>query len=153
MLFDAFLKPKDWGNSLWKKKCFVTKLAIQFLSCIKHLKLIVNAIRQVARVATHHMTIQLITTQLQLCHNNFFSMQLPYDYNHNVMLTSFHPSIKIEHMALWRFFTIFLKYWYPLPSWLLVLDGFGLWHMAQSKVVTWHINWILESNIYMYLAR
>ncbi len=36
-------------------------------------------------------TMQLITSQLQLCCNNFFSttMQLPYDYNHNVMLMSF----------------------------------------------------------------
>jgi hypothetical protein len=40
--------------------------------------------------------VQLITIQLQLYHNNFFSttMQLPYDYIHNVMLLSFfiHPS-------------------------------------------------------------
>jgi hypothetical protein len=34
---------------------------------------------------------QFITTQFQLCRNNFFSttMQLPYDYNHNVMMMSF----------------------------------------------------------------
>jgi hypothetical protein len=41
-------------------------------------------------------TVQRITTQLQLCHNNSFSttMQLLYDYNRNVMLTLFfiHPS-------------------------------------------------------------
>jgi len=36
-------------------------------------------------------TMQFITTQLQLCHNNSFSttMQLPYDYYNNIMLMSF----------------------------------------------------------------
>jgi hypothetical protein len=35
--------------------------------------------------------LQFIIIQLQLCHNNSFSttMQLPYDYNHNVILMSF----------------------------------------------------------------
>jgi hypothetical protein len=35
--------------------------------------------------------VHLITTQLQLCRNNPFStiMQFPYDWNHNVMWTSF----------------------------------------------------------------
>jgi hypothetical protein len=41
-------------------------------------------------------TVQLIAFQLQLYRHNSFSitMQLPYDYNHNVMLTLFfiHPS-------------------------------------------------------------
>jgi hypothetical protein len=54
-----------------------------------------SAIEQVTRNATHriynHMLMQLIATKLQFYHNNFFSttMQLPYDYNHNVMLISF----------------------------------------------------------------
>ncbi len=54
-----------------------------------------SVIGQVARVATHciygAIHYNLITTQLQLCCNNSFStiMQLFYDNNHNVMLTSF----------------------------------------------------------------
>jgi hypothetical protein len=63
---------------------------------------VVSVIGQVAKAAELQelqlivYTVQLITTQLQLCHNNSLSttMLLPYDYNHNVMLTSFsiHPS-------------------------------------------------------------
>jgi hypothetical protein len=56
----------------------------------------IGQITRAAKVAIIVYTMQLITTQLQLCHNNSFSttMQLPYDYNNNIMLTSFfiHPS-------------------------------------------------------------
>jgi hypothetical protein len=97
-------------------------------------------------------TIQHITIQLQLCHNNSFStiMQLPYDYNHNAMLMSFfiHPSkFNMWHYEdfSWFFWNIDIHY----PLWLFVLDGLGLWHMAQSKVAMWHNNWILETNIYV----
>ncbi len=100
--------------------------------------------------------VQLIITQLQLCCNNSFStiMQLPYDYNHNVKLTSFfiHPS-KFNQWYYedfsWFFWNIDIHH----PLWLFVLNGFQLWQVARSKVVMWHINWILETNIYMYLGR
>jgi hypothetical protein len=98
---------------------------------------------------------------LQLSHNNSFSttMQFPHDYNHNVMLRSFfiHPSkFNIWHYEknLWFFWNIDVH----CPLWLFVLNNLGLWHMAQSKVVMWHINWILENNnnnnyyyIYIYI--
>jgi hypothetical protein len=126
-----------------KKRSSVNGLVIQFLNCITHLQFTIY-------------TMQLITTQLQLCCNNSFSttMQFPYDYIHNVMLTSFfiHPSkLNMWHYEdfSWFFWNIEIHY----PLWLFVLDGLGLWHMAQSKVVMWHINWILETNIYVYLRR
>jgi hypothetical protein len=91
-----------------------------------------------------------------ICHKNSFSstMQLPYDYNHNVMLMSFfiHPS----KFNMWHYEDFSCFFWnidIHHPLWLFVLDGLGLWHMAQSKVATWHINWILETNVYMYLGR
>jgi len=102
--------------------------------------------------------VQLIITQLQLCCNNLFSttMQLPYDYNHNVMLTSFfiHPSkFNMWHYEdfSWFFWNIGIHY----PIWLFVLGSLGLWHLAQSKKFTWHINWILKKKIkknkYIYI--
>ncbi len=97
-------------------------------------------------------TTQFITTKLQLCRTNSFStiMQLPYDYNHNFMLTSFfiHPSkLNPWHYEdfLWYFWNIDIH----CPLWLYVLNALGLRHVAQSKVATWHINWILETNIYV----
>jgi hypothetical protein len=56
-------------------------------------------------------TVQLITTQLQLCHNNSFSttMQLPYDYNHNVMLTSLSSIHQILTRGIMRIFCDFFE--------------------------------------------
>jgi hypothetical protein len=147
-------------TKLWKKKCFVIGLATQFLSCIGHLQLtifihwvLLNKLQELQ--FTIYM-VQLITTQLQFCHNNSFStiMQLPNDYNHNVMLMSFffHPSkCNMWHYEdfLWFFKNIDIH----CPLWLFILDGLGLWHVTQSKVVTWHINWIFETRgIYIYIV-
>jgi hypothetical protein len=73
---------------------------------------------------------------------------------HNVMLTSFfnHPSK--FNMSLYEDFSWFFKNIdIHHPLWLFILDRLGLWHMAQSKLITWHINWILETNIYLHLGR
>jgi hypothetical protein len=95
---------------------------------------------------------QLIIIQLQFCCNNSFSttMQLCYDYNHNIMMMSFfiHPS-KFDTWHYEGFSWVFWKFDIHRPLWLFVLNGLGLWHMAQSKVAMWHINWILETNIYV----
>jgi hypothetical protein len=93
--------------------------------------------------ATH---CKVVATKLQ----QFFSttLQLPYDYNYNVMLTSFfiHSSnFNTWHYEMVNFFWNIDMYH---PLWLFILYGFTLWHVAQSKVVTWHINWILETNTY-----
>jgi hypothetical protein len=127
--------------AIMKKRYVTIGLATQFLNCTGHLQLTIYMM-------------QLITTQLQLCCNNSFSItiQLPYDYIHNVMLTSLfiHPSkFNMWHYEdfLWFFWNIDIH----CPLWLFVLDGLGLWHVAQSKVATWHINWILETNIYIYI--
>jgi hypothetical protein len=43
------------------------------------------------------------------------------------------------------------KYWSP-SSIMFISDGSKLWHMAQSKIATWHINYILEIiNKYKYI--
>ncbi len=116
-----------------KKKVFCNWPCNSNLSCIRHLQLTIYIV-------------QLITTQLQLCCNNSFSttMQLPYDYNHNVILMSFF--IHLSKFNTWH-------YDIHRPLWSFVLNDLGLWHVTQSKVATWHINWILETIIYMYLSR
>jgi len=60
-----------------KKKSFVIGLITQFLSCRRHLQLTIYMM-------------QFIVTQLQLNQNNSFStmMQVHYNRNHDVMLTS-----------------------------------------------------------------
>ncbi len=81
-----------------KNGCFAIGFAIQFLSCIGHLQFIIFIHCECYRTSCKSCrlqftiyTVQLIITQLQFCHNNSFSttMQLPYDYNHNVMMISF----------------------------------------------------------------
>jgi hypothetical protein len=95
-----------------------------------------------------------LTSYTMLCRNNSFSttMQLPYDYNHNVMLMSFfiHPS-KFNKWCYEVFSWFFWNIDIHCPLWLFILDGLGLWHVAQSNVAMWHINWILETNIYIYI--
>jgi hypothetical protein len=60
-----------------KKGCFATGPATQFLNYNEHLQLTIY-------------TAQLIATQLQFNQNNSFSttIQLHYNYTHDVMLTS-----------------------------------------------------------------
>ncbi len=134
-----------WGQSIIhyeKKGCFATGLATQFLGCIGHLQLTVYMV-------------QFIITQLWVCRNNSCSttMQPPYEYNHNVMLMSFfiHPS----NFNTWHY-EDFLRFFWNIdihhPLWLFLLNGFGLWHVAQSKIAMWNINWIWKQ-IYMYLRR
>jgi hypothetical protein len=103
----------------------------------------------------HIYTMEFITIQFQLCRNNSFSttMQLPYDYNHNVMLKSFflHPSI----FNMWHYedFCDFFEIW--CPSSIMIIHFRWSWIMTHdiAKAGMWHINWILETNIYMYLGR
>jgi hypothetical protein len=118
--------PKEilWQNYKWKDKHmgFLWKKYVWFPQNIMRKKGVLQLALQLGfelhqTFATHHIymlwvlldklqelqelqvtiyTMQLITTQLQLCRNNSFSttMQLPYDYNHNIMLMSsfIHPS-------------------------------------------------------------
>ncbi len=103
-----------------KKGCFVINFPTQFLNCIGHLQF------------TIHM-VPLITTQLQLCRNNSFSttMQLPYDYNHNVMLTSFfiHPSkLNTWHQKIFHdFFEILISIIHYDYLFWMVFD-YDMWH-------------------------
>jgi hypothetical protein len=126
-----------------KKRCFATILATQFLSCTDICNspylYAMSVIRRVAYM------VQLISTQLQFCRNNFFSttMQLPCDYNHNVMLTSFfiHPS----NFNTWHYEKFSWFFWnidIHCPLWLFILDGIGLWHVAQYK--NCHMAYLIE---------
>jgi hypothetical protein len=96
-------------------------------------------------------------TLVQLYRNNFFSttMQFPYDYNHNVMFTSFF--IHSSKFNTWHYEKNLVIFFWNIdihhPLWFCILGGFTLWHMAQSKVATWHINWILKTHIYKHLGR
>jgi hypothetical protein len=84
-------------------------------------------------------------------------MQLHYNYTHDVMLMSL-IVIHLLKSNMWHhenFWTLkiifFLKYWSPLFV-IIVNNGLKLWHMAQHKISTWHINYILE-NINKYLFK
>jgi hypothetical protein len=95
----------------------------------------IEQIAWVTRDATHHIydhtqmqliatQMQLIATQLQLCHNNYFSttMQLPYDTNHNGMLTSFSSIHQNLTNGTMNFFW-WICFWnidIHCPLWLLV---------------------------------
>jgi hypothetical protein len=91
---------RDVQLSLWEKRVFAIGLAMQFWNCIKHFQLVVficcGCYQTSCKSHNSLYMVQLITIQLQLYRNNFFSitMQLTYDYNHNVMLMSIfiHPS-------------------------------------------------------------
>jgi hypothetical protein len=78
----SFLEPQLWMNP-WPFAicCIFTTM---------------NAIGQIAWVAKdaihfiyNHILVQLVATQLQFCHISFSTtMQLPYDYNYNVLMMS-----------------------------------------------------------------
>ncbi len=64
---------------------------------------------------------------------NYYTIPLQLQPQRHVDVINFHPSIKTWHMALWRFWIIFLRYWFPLP--IMIVDGSILWlikicHMA-----------------------
>jgi hypothetical protein len=143
-----------------RKGCFATGLTSQFLNCIRHLQLII------------FIHCECYRTSCKSCNSPYIqcnSLQLNYNF---VTTTSFQllcnsPMTTII-MSSWRHFSsihqnltrgtmmIFCDFWnidIHRPLRLFVLDALGLWHMAQSKVAMWHINWILETNIYMYLNR
>ncbi len=98
-------------------------------------------------------TMQLTTIQLQLCHNNSFSttMQLPYDYNHNVMMTSFssiHQNLTRGTIKIfYDFFEILISIVHYDYSFYMVLD-YDTWH--NQKLPCGIFNWILETYIYIY---
>jgi hypothetical protein len=90
---------------------------------------------------------------IQLCHNNVFSsiMQLPYDYIHNVMLTSFfiHPSkFNMRHYEDFSWF--FLKYWYP--SSIMIIRFQWSWIMTHGIIKSFHVAYYLKfGNKYIYI--
>ncbi len=156
-------KKKELGH-YEKKGCFATGLAIQFFELhqilvthhIYMLWVLLDKLKELQQLQFIVYTIQLITTQLQLCHNNSFSttMQCPYDYDDNVMLMSFF--IHTSKFNTWHYEDFLWFFWnidIHCPLWLFVLNGLGLWHMAQSKIITWQTNWILETNIYIYILK
>jgi len=123
-----------WVASLWgvyitvgkKKVLQVTLQLIVFLHCDCYQK-----VAWLAKLQLVVYMVQFIVTQLQLCWNHSFStiMQLHYNYNHNVMLTLIifiHP-LKFDtwHYKIKMYFK---KYWFP--SFIMIVDGPKLWHMA-----------------------
>jgi len=77
-------------------------------------------------------TMQLITIQLQFCHNNFFQLcKLPYDYNHNVTLMSFssiHQNLTCGTMRIvCDSFEILISIIHYDYSFDMVLD-YDMWH-------------------------
>jgi hypothetical protein len=127
--------------SLWEKGVFCNwtcnsifefhlTLATHHISTLWMLS---NKLQELQKLQLIVYTMQFITTQLQLCCNNSFSttMQLPCDYNHNVMLTSFF--IHTSKFNMWHYEDFLWFFWnidIHCPLWLFVLDGLGLWHMA-----------------------
>jgi hypothetical protein len=146
---DHMVMGKDW--TLWEKRMFcnwpcnsIFELHRTFAThCIYTLWVLLDNLQNLQNLQLTVYTVQPIIIQLQLCCNKSFSttMQLPYDYNHDVMLMSLfiHPS-KFNTWHYEDFSWFFKNIDIHHPLWLFVLDGFGLWHMAQSKVAMWHIN-------------
>jgi hypothetical protein len=138
-----------------KKRCFATSLATQFLNYIGHLQLAIFICYECYRTSCKsrkscnspyiwcnslQLNYNFVTTHFQLLCNS--------PMIHNVMLTSFF--IHTSKFSTWHYEDFSWFFWnidIHRPLWLFVLDGLGLWHMAQSKVVMWHINWILKINI------
>jgi hypothetical protein len=69
-----------------------------------------------------------------------------------IYMTAF-GQMKIWHMAIGiNFYDFFFFYWnldLNHPLWLFTLNLFILWHMAQWKVATLHIDWIFEKQNYL----
>jgi hypothetical protein len=114
-----------------KKRCFATRLVTHRIYMLWVLS---DKLQELQELQLTIYTVQLIITQLQLCCNNSFSttMQLPYDYGHIVMLTSFliHPS-KLNTWYYEDFSWFFWNIDIHRPLWLFVWNGFLLWHVAQ----------------------
>jgi hypothetical protein len=113
-----------------KKGCFATRLAIHCISTLWPSQYLARLeIKQLIIYMTIHQC-----NSLQLNPNNFFSitMQLPYNYNHNVMLTSLF--IHLSKSNAWHFEDFSMNLFWNIdihyPLWLLILDGFKLWNMA-----------------------
>jgi hypothetical protein len=64
---------------------------------------------------------------------------------------------KMHHVTLWNFLgenSFIIQTLVLAPLWTFILDGLKLWHMVQSKSITWHINYILEKNqMDIYLSK
>jgi hypothetical protein len=81
------------------------------------------------------LSISPMTTIIMSCWHHFSSI-------HQILT---HGTMKIFHNFFWNINI-------HCPLWLFILYGFGLGHLAQSKVITWHINWILETKkLYIYI--
>jgi hypothetical protein len=96
----------------------VLQLALQltiFLCCEWYWTSCMNC-----KVATRHI---YSATQLQLCRTTSTTMQLHYNYSHNVMLTS----IKTWHVALWRFLDFFWTIDFHNLLWLLMARYYNTW--------------------------
>jgi hypothetical protein len=81
-------------------------------------------------VAIHCNPIAILSKQL-IFNYYVIPLELPLWCHTNII--NCHPFLKIEHVTLWRFFGIkikfFSKYWYSL-SIMIINDGSKLWHVA-----------------------
>jgi len=113
----------------------------------------IGQVTRVARIATHriysatHYNFVIIILFQVLCKSPMITIIMSC-WHH---FSSIHQNLicGILFYFSWFFWNIDIH----CPLWLFVLDGLGLWRVAQSKVAKWHSNWILETNIYMYLGR
>jgi hypothetical protein len=118
---------------------------------------VIGQVTRIARVASHH--IYIWCNSLQLYYN--FVTTTPFQLLCNSPMTTIimscwcHFSSIHQNFNTWHYEDFSWFFWnidIHCPLWLFILDGFGLWHMAQSKVAMWHINWILE-NKYIYVPK
>ncbi len=110
--------------SIWEKWCFAIRLVTR---CI-------NDFILVELIATIHFQLlcnSLMITTIMACWRHF---------------SSIHQNLTCGTIRIFGW--IYKKYWYPLNIMIIHFRWFRLWHVAQSKVATLHINWILETYIY-----
>jgi hypothetical protein len=66
-----------------------------------------------------------------------------FNYLHDDIWTNENLTNGIQNNFLWKL-NFYWNFDLNHPLWLFSLYVFLLWHVAQLKVVTWHIDWILE---------
>jgi hypothetical protein len=107
-----------------------------------------NTTRFIYNLTLMQLSCNSITTTFQLLCNSLMTTTIMSYWCH---FSSIHQNLTQSIMKFLGDF--FWNIDIHCPLLLFILNYLKLWHVAQSKVAMWHINWILETNIYKYLGR
>ncbi len=144
-------------HALWKKGCFVTSLATQFLSCIGHFQLTVFICCECYWKSCKSCNSPYIwCNSLQLNYNFVATtlFQLLCNSPMTIIIMSCLRHVSSIHQNLtWArrgFFVIFLKYWYP--SSIMIIHFRWSWIITCGTIKSCHVAYILNfGNKYIYI--